>query len=261
VLFCVFLMAAFIARSIVLSRNRARPRVVQSISASSDRHAERISSPISPAFDIEKRRLYPYSVIPGGVEDVGQLRNAIAHDRLVSAHYANFDLARARIVRLDRDETVHVSFRLNERIYWTRKTLLLRKGETVISDGTHEARTRCGNRISTAPEMPVAPQEPSAEAMDAPPKFPLVAKVPEIWPTPEPILEPLIGGESTPPGAIIPPAAFPVVGGGSAPDPLSATPPVAAPEPGALALLALGLFTLGFYRRLAHFTRKFSRRT
>jgi hypothetical protein len=212
-------------------------------------------------FNVEKRKLYPYSVIPGGLEDVNDLRNAIAHDPLVAAHYANFNMAQARIVQLDRDQPVYVSFRLNNRIYWTKKTLLLHRGERVITDGPHYARTRCGNRASDSPETPTSPIEPAAEAMDAAPKFPLVADIPEVWPTPEGLVPPAGSGSS---GDIIPPAYFPIVGsggsgGGLTPDPQPPTPPITTPEPNAFSLLALGILTLGCGRWLILIARKLSR--
>lgn len=94
------------------------------------------------------RVVYPYSVVPGGVKSVEELKHAIASDPVVSAHYATFDLLSARMIRLDRDRSMHVSYRLGAHVYWTKRELKLDKGETLITDGVHTARTRCGNLIS-----------------------------------------------------------------------------------------------------------------
>lgn len=256
-LFCALFGAAFVARGIVKHEIATRHVSSRPANNASIDHSTANQS-ASPVFNVEKRRLYPYSIIPGGLQDVGDLRNAIAHDPLVAAHYANFNVSQARIVQLDRDQAMYVSFRLNNRIYWTKKTLLLHRGEKVITDGQHYARTRCGNRASTAPETPTSPKEPTADAMDAAAKFPLVANVPEIWPTPVGLVPPVGSGSS---GDIIPPAYFPIVGsggsgGGSTPDPL---PPVTTPEPDAFSLLALGILTIGCARWLPFIARKLSR--
>lgn len=202
-----------------------------------------------------QRRLYPYSVIPGGVESAQELRNAIANDPLVARLYANFDLSRAHVVRLSKDQEVYVSYRLGGRIFWTKKRLLLRTGETVLTDGTHEARTRCGNRVSETPMQPVAPNEPPNVAVSPPLQSttladnvgdpPLLAYVPPVSPTPDPGQPLLPQPPSAPPVIVIPPPIFPIVGGGppSFPSviPPPPSPPVSTPEPGAGWLLGIGL--------------------
>jgi hypothetical protein len=257
--FCALFAAAFVVHVMVKREIGTPNHAARSANHASIHHSRGVES-VPPVFNVEKRKLYPYSVIPGGLEDVSDLRNAIANDPLVAAHYANFNVARAHIVQLDRDEAVHVSFRLNDRIYWTKKTLLLHRGETVITDGQYYARTRCGNRASVLPESPTLPKEPTAEAMDGAPKFPLVADIPEIWPTPQGLVPPVGSGSS---GDTIPPGYFPIVGGGGpgggpTPDP-PPTSPITTPEPNAFSLLALGIFTLGSVRWLPFVARKLSR--
>jgi hypothetical protein len=46
------------------------------------------------------RPVYPYSVVPGGVEDARELKWVAEHDPIVAAHYAGFDYDHARVVRL-----------------------------------------------------------------------------------------------------------------------------------------------------------------
>jgi hypothetical protein len=192
--------------------------------------------------ELDGRRLYPYSVIPGGVENAGELKDAVLRDPVVAAHYADFNIAQAHVVRLDADRAMYVSYRLGDRVFWTTKALKLHKGETLISDGAHEARTRCGNRLSETPVAPVAPEAPPADVLNVPEApvlftgsfppstgFPLTP--PGVVPT---------GSPSTPPtGVIIPPPVFPIVGTGGGP-----TPPVEVPEPSAFVLLMAGLVTL-----------------
>jgi hypothetical protein len=101
------------------------------------------------------RPIYPYSVIPGGVLSSEELRNAVFNDPSVAFHYADFKVSRTQVLTLGQDRRVYVSYRIGAEIFWTRKTLSLHKGETVITDGIHEARTRCGNRISAIAEAPV----------------------------------------------------------------------------------------------------------
>jgi hypothetical protein len=203
------------------------------------------------AAELTLRRLFPYSVIPGGVQSAQELRSAVTHDSVVARHYEDFDLSRAHIIRLHRAREVYVSYRTGDRIYWTKKRLRLRKGETVITDGKHEARTRCGNRISDKPAEPVSSSEPSAKQMEAPPNGPLLPVATGLPPTspllpPPSWLPPVAAPPPSGPGSTIPLPTYPIVGGGSSSDPPPSTPttPVATPEPGTLLMLLMGLATV-----------------
>jgi hypothetical protein len=118
--------------------------------------------------DKDDRVFYPYSVIPGGVKNQAELRSAVLHDVTVAGHYADFDLEKTHIAHLGVARAVFVSYRVGNRIFWTKNRMTLPAGETVLTDGAHIARTRCGNRLSEVPGEPVMKAEPSPEAMEIP---------------------------------------------------------------------------------------------
>lgn len=219
-----------------------------------------------------KQNFYPYSVIPGGASSAGELRNAIANDSIVRAHYADFAVANTRVERLKAPQAFYVSYRIGSNIFWTKNSVTIQAGETILSDGTHLARTRCGNRLSAVPAAPVAKIEVAPEAMEAPaggtllatiaapaeiPVTPVplteVAAPPPIAPAPPsgifPLLPPYLpvgfGGSSKPGGPVTtppgPPTTPPSGPSGTPPTtPPGGTPPVPAPEPSALLMLAAG---------------------
>jgi hypothetical protein len=128
---------------------------------------------------LEGRPVYPYSVVAGGVKDAAELKWAAEHDPVVAAHYAGFDYDHARVVRLVLARTAYVSYRIGNRIYWTRRRVTLKKGETVLTDGKITARTRCANRVEEAPEAAFSPSEPPAFKFDEPlPVLPAEANPP-----------------------------------------------------------------------------------
>lgn len=112
------------------------------------------------------RRIYRHSVVPGGVADKGELAQIVRSDRLVAAHYATFNVDNARAVTVTAPRAVYVSYRKNDQIYWTSKKVMLEKGETLLTDGEHEIRARCANRISDVPQYPVEPHGPSEAELD-----------------------------------------------------------------------------------------------
>jgi hypothetical protein len=206
--------------------------------------------------------LYPYSVIPGGVETAQDLRRAVAADPIVAQHYAGFDLARAQLIHLHGAREAYVSYRIGDRIYWTKRKLKLAAGEGLLTDGTREARTRCGNRVSYVPQAPVSPVEPPEESFE-------IALPPVVIEIPPPDLSfnsdsPLIppGLDTSlpfsPPGAGggFPPFGTPIVGGGGGSSPPwvpptggegvipPTTPPISTPEPNSAMLLVVGLGAL-----------------
>ncbi len=113
------------------------------------------------------RRIYPYSIVPGGVSDAKELRRVIREDKIVAAHYAEFDLSKAHEKTVTTPRAVHVSYRKGDKVYWTAKKVMLAEGETLLTDGSHEARARCANQISDTPRLPVEAHGPSAEELDS----------------------------------------------------------------------------------------------
>jgi hypothetical protein len=113
------------------------------------------------------RRVYPYSIVPGGVLDRRELAHAIVVDKVVAAHYAAFEASKATVKTVAAPRGVYVSYRKGDKVYWTAKKLQLAQGETVLSDGQTEIRTRCGNRISDVPQLPVEAKGPSEEELDS----------------------------------------------------------------------------------------------
>ena len=150
----------------------AKPAVV-SWEAKSIRTAPAL---IPPAKDVAphpetitaRRVVYPHSVIPGGVQNRSELARETNQDPVVAAHYADFKTEEARVVRVEQEKLVHVSYRLNEKIFWTARQVKLPKGETLITDGRSFARTRCGNRVAVLPQEPTSTEEPPSEAFDIP---------------------------------------------------------------------------------------------
>jgi hypothetical protein len=203
------------------------------------------------------RPVYPYSIIPGGAVSAAELRTAMARDPVVAAHYVGFDLAKTRVFRVQQARAVYVSYRRRNDVFWTSKKLRLAVGETLITDGDHILRTRCGNQISDVPRTPVSlVAEPVPETLDTP----LVSQIiqPFLAPISGEIADevgpagvlPFValgtrGGGTTGAPDISPVSTIPIAGGGFSP-----SPPTPTPEPSSIILLSTGLGVVYLFRRL-----------
>lgn len=224
----------------------------------------------------EKRKVYPYSIVPGGARTIKEAQRAM-NAPAVRDHYAAIDLKNLKQVTLTSDLVGYVSYRYGDRIFWTAKKLRLKAGETVFTDGQHIVRGRCLNCYSALPMMPTRHEEPSEKTLNTPMEVPMIALAfPNLPVTPVPPLPP-------PLAALTP--VVPVTGGGGAPGhpgggrffpiipiippihhrhnptnntsgtpvipPVTPTPPVAVvPEPGYQWLLAGAVLALLFASRV-----------
>jgi len=115
-----------------------------------------------------RRLVYPYSVIPGGVTSGAELREIAAHDAAVARHYTGFNYNRARVIEVREPRLVYLSYRRGNKVYWTRKQASLHQGEKLLSDGNMTARTRCGNQVSILPQANTSSEEPLIAELDRP---------------------------------------------------------------------------------------------
>ncbi len=223
----------------------------------------------------QRGRVYPYSVVPGGVRSPEDLHQATLRDRVVSRHFSGFDFRRAKVVELGEPRLVYLSYRIGNKVFWTKKKVHLRKGEKLLTDGLISARTRCANQVSATPQNAVSAEEPPAETFEdpfeasgsakrfsfpgnfesalfnrelvpfdpqGPPGSPLFSPgggFPAIFPPPIPSgLPPIPSGGCDPTKEICSPGEQP-------PPPLP--PPTPVPEPGTILLISSGL--AGIYMR------------
>lgn len=172
------------------------------------------------------RKIYSYSVIPGGAYSREELALALRVDPVAAAHYSDFQASSASVHSLPQDTYLYVSYRKADHVYWTANKHRVPKGELVLSDGKHLARTRCGNRLSGIPEFPIAhgPQ-PTELALNAP-ELPPGIELPEA-----PLFPPQYDAPVMPLAGTLPREfAFPVGTPGSSPIP-EAFPALAFPSP------------------------------
>jgi hypothetical protein len=110
---------------------------------------------------------YKYSVIPGGVRSARELAQAIQTDEVVADHYRDVDPSTMHPQKVSVERLAHVSYRINDRVFWTKKPVRIYEGETILTNGETEIRARCGNAISMSPLLPTSDDEPDATELDA----------------------------------------------------------------------------------------------
>lgn len=116
------------------------------------------------------RPSYPYSIIAGGAYSRPELQYANSRDSVVRAHYADFNVATAKLVTLTDDRYQYVSYRLKDQVYWTKRKLRIPKGELLLTDRQNFARARCGNRLSDKPHSSATnAHEPDSALLSLPP--------------------------------------------------------------------------------------------
>ena len=113
------------------------------------------------------RANFGYSVIPGGAWDARELTRAVNQDPVVADHYRNLDPTAVRAEILTADRLAYVSYRVHDRVYWTKGKVRIRSGETILTDGETQIRARCGNCISLEPMLPTSADEPDESQFDA----------------------------------------------------------------------------------------------
>ncbi len=105
----------------------------------------------------EDRKVYPMSVVPGGVYSDRELAWAQVRDPVVAEHYRGLNPSSMKRQVLEDPISRYVSFRRGNQIYWTRTPLRVPKGEMVLADSDSMVRVRCGNRLSDTPRDPTLP--------------------------------------------------------------------------------------------------------
>ena len=76
--------------------------------------------------------MYPYSIVPGGAANVEEAKLFMRKPG-VRGNYANVDFAKLHQVKLEKNLSGYVSYLYGDKVYWTKKKLTLRAGETVFT--------------------------------------------------------------------------------------------------------------------------------
>jgi hypothetical protein len=146
------------------------------------------------------QNIYPYSVVPGGITNLNDLRAVSARDYVVRRHYSHFDFSRAHLIRATKAREVYLSYRIRNTIFWTRKKIRLHLGELLLTDGNITARARCGNQISDSAKPEVSDEEPADDVLDQP--------VASLEPGPSLTIHPVLAPPDLPGGQPSPPVLF-----------------------------------------------------
>jgi PDZ domain len=93
------------------------------------------------------------ALIPGGITSIEEFLQRVAEDPTLNAFFGSCDVE-ATFQQLPDDILVFVAFRRSQEIKWTRRPLLVHKGEYVLTFCGKTVLARCGNLISWTPMQP-----------------------------------------------------------------------------------------------------------
>ena len=122
----------------------------------------------SPTAPVELSKVYPYSVVSGGVSSTEGVEQAMRGDLVVRDHYSDIHERQLTKTFVKDGKKYYMSYRVGDKVYWTARKSKLKDGETMLSDGHNLIRGRCGNRLSETPKSPVRSREPTEVEMGTP---------------------------------------------------------------------------------------------
>jgi hypothetical protein len=173
-----------------------------------------------------------FALLRGGFSSVDEFFERVHDDPVLHSFYGECADRSASMHALPEDITAFSTFRKGDKIKWSQKPLLIKKGEYVLTFCGKTVLARCGNLISFAPMQPSEDVPPAVlEAPSEPVETPLMLEASAAAPAPAPAP---IGAAAVPTAAanshrffFIPP--FYVPPGGSHKNP--APPTVVVPPP------------------------------
>lgn len=124
------------------------------------------------AATVRPRPVFRHSVVAGGVYSAEELSDAARRDPVVGRHYQVIMAGNVRTEIVAAERLAYMSYRRGSQIYWTSRKVRLPPGETILTDGVSDVRSRCGNRLSSVPMEPTADDEPTEAELDGPPSVP-----------------------------------------------------------------------------------------
>jgi hypothetical protein len=101
------------------------------------------------------------ALLSGGFTSVDEFQQRIANDPTLHSFFGSCSDTQASMQQLPNDILVFATFRRGEDIKWTRKQMLVRKGEYVLTFCGKTVLNRCGNLISWVPMQPSEDVPPS----------------------------------------------------------------------------------------------------
>ncbi|MGA2428184.1 MAG: hypothetical protein ABSH13_06755 [Candidatus Acidiferrum sp.] len=192
-----------------------------------------------------------FALLRGGFSSVDEFFERVHDDPVLHSFYGDCADRGASMHALPEDITAFTTFRKGDKIKWSQKPLLIKRGEYVMTFCGKTVLARCGNLISFAPMQPSEDVPPAVlEAPSEPVETPLILEASSAGPAPvippaaavpvananshrfffiPPFYVPPGGSHSTPPppAVIVPPPATvtPPPSGSTPPPPPSGTPP------------------------------------
>jgi hypothetical protein len=122
------------------------------------------AKPATPAIHASFRPLN-LALLSGGFTSVDEFQQRAGNDPTLHSFYGSCSDTQAGMQQLPNDILVFATFRRGEDIKWTRKQMLVRKGEYVLTFCGKTVLARCGNLISWAPMQPSEDLPPSLLAI------------------------------------------------------------------------------------------------
>jgi hypothetical protein len=183
-----------------------------------------------------------HPVIQGGIHTLADLRAAL---KKYPDLYRDFDVAHAHVIRLDHALLAYLSFRIGDKILWTRKAVLIREGSEVWTDDNgHFVKVACGNSFLVVPESELPLDYSTIDAPETvPPVDQLLADLPMLPDEPS-LLTPPDESQTTILPSELPATPYApccLIGGSLSP---KVTPAVATPESTTLSMVLLGIVCL-----------------
>ncbi|MFZ0480266.1 MAG: hypothetical protein WAL71_14075 [Terriglobales bacterium] len=155
----LWLLGVMAVIAAALYANRERHRRADFVAAPV---AVQVAAPAVAAKSHGKTRpVYQYSLVPGGLRSVREIRAAL-QDPVLAKGYGTLDFGKLHARRLTKDTCVFVQSRKNGSIFWTKHCIQIHAGEIIWTDGSHSLMARCGNLIAYAPQEPQIELEAAA---------------------------------------------------------------------------------------------------